>query len=194
MAQKFTTVDGLKEKCDAYFAECDSNDPRKPYTLVGLAFSVGFPTMSAFKRYMRDRSPEIDPQRDDPYYKILCRARMRIEVQRSEQLLDTGGNVVGRIFDLKCNFGWCEEEKSSQDSGEGAIPLQIAALPPPIDDIAKWLKWFELVSIQVVADREKNAKAIDVSPGQSTVINAAQTSQDSIQPHPQLPPEGFLLP
>ena len=86
---------------DAYFESCDAND--KPYTIPGLARALGFGSRNAINRYLK--RPEFKD--------IISSARLRIEEQRTEQLI-TQNNPTGKIFDLKNNFGWKDQSEVQQ--------------------------------------------------------------------------------
>lgn len=86
---------------DRYFEECDARE--KPYTIPGLARALGFGSRNAINRYLK--RPEFKD--------IISSARLRIEEQRTEQLI-TQNNPTGKIFDLKNNFGWKDQSEVQQ--------------------------------------------------------------------------------
>lgn len=88
-----------------YFDDMDEQD--RPYTIAGIVYYLGFNDKDAVARY-RDKPDFSGP---------LKRARLRIESQRSEQLLSSKGNPVGKIFDLKANFGWVDRVEVVGNTG-----------------------------------------------------------------------------
>lgn len=91
-----------QEQIEAYFTECDTT--HEPYTVPGLAYSLGFNDRHAIAEYAA--KPE--------YSATMKNARLRIERQRNAQLL-TDGQVIGKIFDLKNNFGWIDSQHIEHD-------------------------------------------------------------------------------
>ena len=95
---KYSELEGLQSKIDEYFREADKAGMR--YTVPGLAYFLGFVERKAIWEYKQ--RPKFSP--------TIKRALLRIEQQRAHELL-TENNPVGKIFDLKNNFGWKDEKQ-----------------------------------------------------------------------------------
>lgn len=100
--RKFTEVEVLQEKINQYFSTCDERKVK--YTVPGLALALGFVCRSSIWDY--GKMPEFN-------YTIK-RAMLKIEQQRAEDLL-TESNPVGKIFDLKNNFKWKDQQDINQN-------------------------------------------------------------------------------
>ena len=132
---KYTDPEVFRERVDKYFEECkgtlliDHNgdpiltkwgDPvyldRKPPTLSGLAYSLGFKTRTGLNRYKAKKE----------FMEILLEAKLRIEMYNEEQLYSRDG-ARGAMFNLRMNFeGWQEEK---QEEGRGPAVAIINDIP-----------------------------------------------------------------
>lgn len=92
-ALKYKTEEELKRGIDKYFQECDEKE--KPYTMSGLAYSLGI-----------DRSTLVRYGDRDSFANLIKQAKQRIEAQLEENALVGKGNSVFTIFNLKNNYGW----------------------------------------------------------------------------------------
>lgn len=106
---KYKTADELQVKCDEYFADCDSRE--KPYTVPGLAYFLGFISRAAIYELSKVKK----------FADTITRARLRIELQRNEQMLEAK-NSRGHQFDLQNNFGWRDSQKI-EHSGSVSITV-----------------------------------------------------------------------
>ncbi|WP_333664712.1 terminase small subunit [Desulfobacter postgatei] len=97
-----------------YFADCDERGA--PYTIPGLAYSLGFIDRRALIAYAG--RPEFSD--------TIKRARARIERQRVENLVAGNGSTPGQIFDLKNNFGYADKIESTI-SGPNGGPVEVRA-------------------------------------------------------------------
>jgi hypothetical protein len=158
----FSSPAEMARKIDAYFLDCDSytrnvlsktgalleiNLPRR-YTVAGLALYLGFAARTELADYAKDHPAFSD---------TIKRARVKMEAQRSEDLVDPEtSNSRGITFDLVNNHGWHDKteienvtpEKIKQfivDAGaiiRGYVPSDkrhecaaaVAALMQKIDD------------------------------------------------------------
>lgn len=91
----------LIEKIEAYWEECDLKE--KPYTLSGLAYSMGI-TRQTLYNYSRT----------DEYGDIVARARARVEVDIEERLCDNKKFTPGLIFCAKNNFDYVDKKEVEQ--------------------------------------------------------------------------------
>lgn len=174
----------LKRKCDEYFELCDCNKVtvphkktgelideyrQKPYTVIGLARHLGFKSRNSLLHY--EGKPE--------FADILLDARLRIEEQRNEQLIDKSGIPGGIIFDLKNNHGW-RDESSVEVSGPNGGPVQLGlvSMPPQPKDMAEWQAWYNQMAAAKAAP-----KVIDVEPESLMLSVGEQTeSIDEVRP------------
>lgn len=99
----FKSPEEMQAMIDAYFAVCDEN--KTPYTIPGLAYFLGFVS----------RHSIFDYAKRPRYTNTISRARLKIEIQRNEALVDSEArNVNGMKFDLQNNFGWKESQEIEQ--------------------------------------------------------------------------------
>ena len=92
-ALKYKNEKTLKEGIDKYFAECDEKE--KPYTMSGLAYSLGI-----------DRATLVRYSDRDLFATQIKEAKQRVQAQLEENALTGKGNAVFTIFNLKNNYGW----------------------------------------------------------------------------------------
>ncbi len=176
----FTDAGELRRKCEEYFLLCDSTKTlvpdkktgeltevyrSRPYTIVGLARHLGFKSRMSLLHYAG--KPE--------FAEVVADARMRIEEQRSEQLIDRSGIPGGIIFDLKNNHGW-RDESSVEVSGPqgGPIQLGLASMPPAPKNMDEWVQWYNASNAAKAAP-----EAIDITPEPLT-LSVGNEQQESV--------------
>lgn len=91
-ALKYKDEKELKKAIDNYFIKCDEQD--KPYTMSGLALSLGI-----------DRTTLIRYGDRDLFATLIKEAKAKVETMLEENLYRLGNNS-GIIFNLKNNYGW----------------------------------------------------------------------------------------
>lgn len=89
---------------EAYFKDCEENH-KKP-TLTGISLFLGFCDKETFGTY---DAVSIE------FSRTVKKARMRIEENRHQLLVNNKTFTPGIIFDLKNNHGW--KDKSETDFG-----------------------------------------------------------------------------
>ena len=89
----YDDVKKLQKDIDKYFKMCDEKE--KPYTMSGLALSLGMDRRSLL------RYEELY----DEFCPTVKKAKQRVEAQLEENLYRLGNNS-GVIFNLKNNFNW----------------------------------------------------------------------------------------
>lgn len=92
-ALKYKTEKELKKGIDKYFKECDEKE--KPYTMSGLALSLGI-----------DRTTLIRYGDKDLFTTLIKEAKQKVECQLEENALMGKSNSTFTIFNLKNNYGW----------------------------------------------------------------------------------------
>jgi len=96
VAERFETPEALKKAIDKYFQDCDRE--KRPYTMTGLAVALDTNRMTIWNYSHKDE-----------YGPIINRAKQRCQMF-AEEMLMSGKNPVGAIFNLKNNYeGWKEE-------------------------------------------------------------------------------------
>lgn len=93
---------------EAYFESAT-----KP-TMSGLAFDLGFEDRDSFARY-EEYGPEFS--------RTVKRAKLRIEQDRHERLIDKDKFTAGVIFDLKNNHGW-KDQTQQEVTGPNGGPVR----------------------------------------------------------------------
>jgi hypothetical protein len=110
----FTSPEQLQKLIDAYFAKCDARVSTRfdkdgepistlnpePYTMSGLALSMGF-----------DRQTILNYSKKDEYVGTIKAARQKVEADVERRLMETS-NQTGAIFNLKNNFAWVDKQES----------------------------------------------------------------------------------
>lgn len=95
-ALKYKTQEDLQKGIDAYFNMCD--EKQKPYTMSGLALSLGI-----------DRATLVRYGDRDLFANQVKNAKQRVQAQLEENALMGKGNAVFTIFNLKNNYGWRDQ-------------------------------------------------------------------------------------
>ena len=94
--RKFEDARELREKIDAYFADCDAQ--KKPYTIGGLALAL-----DTHRQTLLRYEHEYD---DQEIASLIRQAKARCEADVENRLLTGKGSPAGAIFWLKNNAGW----------------------------------------------------------------------------------------
>lgn len=122
---KYTSVDEITEKIEAYFTACEGHpyrDPdngelvydkygrpvivgEQPPTVTGLALALGFTNRLDLLRY----------QAKAEFNEAITRAKTRIEAYAEARLFDRDG-ANGARFSLQCNFKWGEDQKKDAEN------------------------------------------------------------------------------
>ena len=97
-ALKYKSAKELQEGIDKYFQECDEKE--KPYTMSGLAYSLGI-----------DRKTLINYGERDSYSTLIKKAKQKVECQLEENALMGKSNSIFTIFNLKNNYGWVDRQE-----------------------------------------------------------------------------------
>lgn len=95
-ALKYKTQEQLQKGIDEYFNRCDEEN--KPYTISGLAYSLGV-----------DRRTLVNYSNRDLFFSQIKNAKQRVQAQLEENALMGKGNAVFTIFNLKNNYGWKDQ-------------------------------------------------------------------------------------
>ena len=102
-ALKYKTQEQLQKGIDAYFNMCDEKE--KPYTMSGLALSLGI-----------DRATLVRYGDRDLFAHQIKNAKQRVQAQLEENALMGKGNAVFTIFNLKNNYGWRDQVEVKNDN------------------------------------------------------------------------------
>ena len=97
--RKYETVRQLENAINKYFADCDSK--KKPYTVCGLARSLGVDRKTLINYSKDENNPD--------FFHTIKQAKQIIEEQLETNLY--GSSVSGIIFNLKNNFDWKEKQE-----------------------------------------------------------------------------------
>ena len=101
-ALKFKSEKELEKAINEYFNKC--NEKEKPYTMTGLALSLGI-----------DRTTLINYGKRDLFSTLIKNAKAKVEEQLEESLYRLGNNS-GVIFNLKNNYGWKDQVEVKNDN------------------------------------------------------------------------------
>lgn len=113
-ALKYKNIKDLQKGIDKYFQECDEKE--KPYTMSGLALSLGI-----------DRKTLINYGERDSYSTLIKKAKQKVECQLEENALMGKSNSTFTIFNLKNNYGW-KDNMELEAKTQGKITI-INSLP-----------------------------------------------------------------
>lgn len=113
-ALKYKTQQQLQEGIDKYFNDCDKNN--KPYTISGLALSLGI-----------DRRTLINYGERDLFFAQIKNAKARVETMLEENLYRLGNNS-GIIFNLKNNYGWKDQVEVKNDNDISKLDELLGAI------------------------------------------------------------------
>ena len=115
----YTDPELFEAKIEQYFDQCEEKG-RIP-TVAGLAFELGFVS----------RQSLLDYEKRDGFSCAVQRARLRIEIDRSERLVSKEAYTPGLPMDLASNHGWItgkneNDHKSSDRSMSPASWRELA--------------------------------------------------------------------
>lgn len=126
--RRFTDPEDLQAEIDAYFTTCDTSEPRRPYTISGLAEALDT-SRSTLLRYLDGHySPSEDeaPFIVAPAFRYaLKRATAKCERRTEEDLLTRDRAPIGHIFSLKNNFGWKDTQEIHVQSQSVSLGIQL---------------------------------------------------------------------
>lgn len=109
--KKYTDVEVMQKKIDAYFQECDEKG--KPYIITGLALALDM-----------SRQDLINYSKDAVFFDTIKKAKQKCEAYAEEQLY-LGKNTAGIIFNMKNNYNW--KDKTEQEIKATGINIQVAS-------------------------------------------------------------------
>lgn len=142
--KKWKSPKAMQKAIDAYFEECEGEllkdklgTPvtdkrgvpifigRKPPTISGLTYYLGFENRKALLYY----------ENDDEFSPTIARAKMRVQAYTEERLFDRDG-ARGAEFSLRCNFGWNDKDDSmDQDSNETGVIMLTPVIEVDNEDL-----------------------------------------------------------
>ena len=99
---KYQSVEDMQRDIDKYFAECD--EKQKPYTVSGLAYSLG-----------TTRRTLLDYEEKDDFSHTIKSAKAKIEMFNEELLYSKDVSTTGVIFNLKNNYNWKDKQEIEAD-------------------------------------------------------------------------------
>lgn len=116
------TLDELKTKIDNYFNMCDEEG--KPYTVVGLANSLGV-SRQCLLNYEKENRTFIDMSDEEieEFVDTVKAAKGKV-LQYAEEGLFTSKNPAGIIFNLKNNWGYKDIQEVNSNVNNVSNPLQ----------------------------------------------------------------------
>lgn len=97
-ALKYDNEEELSKGIEEYFEDCDKR--KKPYTMTGLARSLGI-----------HRNTLINYGKSDMFCALVKNAKDKVEQQLEENGLDGTANSTFTIFNLKANYKWDDGNK-----------------------------------------------------------------------------------
>jgi len=169
---KYSDPHELWEKCQEYFQECDGMG--RSYTIPDLAFHLGFVSRQAIFHMER---------RDDDCGRVIQAAKLKIEGQRNRQVVEGQGQMAGRIFDLKCNFGYRDTLDDLRDTTR-QINIQqnnmFQGLPPQAESLEEWSAWAYKELRRKHGGQPDEEKALEEN--DSRVIDVDQSGKETQDP------------
>lgn len=120
--RKYQDPEHFAAKVDAYFARMEKLN-RAP-SMSEIALDLGFCDRRSFTEY-EDYEPEFSD--------TVKKARLRVEIDRQQRLINRDTFTAGVIFDLKNNHGW--KDKTEQElSGQVVTEVRRTLVRPPPTD------------------------------------------------------------
>ena len=110
----------LNAAIELYFEQQEEADEYP--TVTGLALALGFTTRLALIHYENGERGNSDQETAD-FVNAVKSAKSRIEAKIEQGLLSGKTNPVGKIFNLKNNFGWVDRQEVVGNTG---VTVQIA--------------------------------------------------------------------
>lgn len=95
--KKYTEVELIQQKIDAYFKECDNK--HTPYTVTGICLALDI-TRETLNQYLKDSE----------FSDTIKKAKLKVENYLEKHLI-TDTSTTGIIFNLKNNFGWTDKQQ-----------------------------------------------------------------------------------
>ena len=124
---------------DEYIEECKDKDISA--TIPGLAYALGFNSRQALSHALNKTSlREGEAYVQQAVLASVKRAKLFIESQRTQRMVDGKGSTVGAIFDLKVNHGYEEVTRVQNDNrlhitwGSEEKPIDITPETAQIED------------------------------------------------------------
>jgi len=102
----YTDAEEFAVLVEEYFTECEK-EQRRP-TLAGVSLHLGFADRDTFTTYKN---------KGEDFARTVKKARMIIEDDRWQQLLDKDRFTPGVIFDMKNNHGWKDKQEVDHKFG-----------------------------------------------------------------------------
>ena len=114
-ALKYKTAEDLQKGIDAYFEMCDEKE--KPYTMSGLALSLGI-----------DRATLVRYGDRDLFANQIKKAKQIVQTQLEENALMGKSNSTFTIFNLKNNYGWRDTVEYRNDNELSKVDELLGAI------------------------------------------------------------------
>lgn len=167
--RKYLDPQFLWSKCKEYFDDCDNKE--QSYTIPGLAFYLGFTSRQAIFHYLK---------RGDNCAKVIRAAKLKIEAQRNLQVIDSQGAVAGRIFDLKCNFGYSDQggEGESPQQPQVAVQQNFYGLPPQPQTLEEWTQQYQKL---MHGQQKSQQSSLEEQSSSASVIDVSQSTSDALE-------------
>jgi hypothetical protein len=101
---RWTTCLDLASDCELYFEHC--KEEKEHPAIMGLCVYLDI-----------DRVTLFDYGKKPDFANIIKKVKARVEAYIEQRLFE--GQVVGPIFNLKCNFGWRDVQTIEQSGPDG---------------------------------------------------------------------------
>jgi DNA-packaging protein gp3 len=122
---KYNSPKKLQKQINAYFAYCDAQTPKKPYTVLGLCVFLGI-LIETLNEY----------QKKEQFSASIRQAKQKIEGYAEELLYTKVGQVNGIQFSLKHNFHWKDQSEVAVGGTDTPIKtestIDLSKLPPAL--------------------------------------------------------------
>lgn len=129
---RFNNCLDLNAAIDLYFEEREGKEEYP--TVTGLALALGFNSRQSLLNYENGVIGDSDQQRGE-FLDAVKSAKARIEDAIEQGLLSGKTNPVGKIFNLKNNFGWVDRQEVIGNTGV-TVQIAIPEGPKPVEVIA----------------------------------------------------------
>jgi hypothetical protein len=112
---KYKTIAEFRRKVGLYFETC--MEEGRPFTFGGLALFLGYYDVHSLKK---------QELRSEAFASTIKLARMLVEQQKHEHLIDGVGSTRGLIFDLINNHGWKDKSEVDVTTGGESINKELS--------------------------------------------------------------------
>ena len=123
---KYTTVEEVQERINAYFKECEEQEMYP--TVSGLAYEMGIERQTLVRYKRLEDSEDLkyisDPAVRKAISSSIKEAYKHIQNGYEQKLINSKTQVIGTVFALKNNFNWVDKQEVEQTTKTISVSLE----------------------------------------------------------------------